>query len=74
MAPGVRVRGPIAYVPRRDHFFALDARHEAALKRRAGDDDAIRTLAELGICETEPATPRRAFFGRSVVGQVDALP
>ena len=74
LAPGVRVRGPIAYVPRRDHFFALDARHEAVLRRRAGDGDAIRTLAELGICETEPATPRRAFFGRSVVGNVDALP
>ncbi|MGA5301910.1 radical SAM protein [Nucisporomicrobium flavum] len=74
LAPGVRVRGSIAYVPRRDHFFALDARHEAVLRRRTGDDEAIRTLAELGICDTEPATPRRAFFGRSVVGHLAALP
>ncbi|MFI7603317.1 radical SAM protein [Actinoplanes sp. NPDC049681] len=80
-APGVRVRGPIAYVPARDHFFALDPVHQAVLRRIGGRSarvegcaDEIRTLAELGICDTEPATPRRAFFGRSVVGCLDALP
>ena len=78
LAPGVRVRDSIAYVPRRDHFFALDPAHLRALRRvRAGRDAGpaeVRALAELGICETEPDTPRRAFFGRSVVGQLDALP
>ncbi|MGW4941657.1 radical SAM protein [Actinoplanes sp. NPDC004185] len=78
LAPGVRVRDSIAYVPRRDHFFALDPAHLQALRRvragRAGDDAETRALAELGICETDPDTPRRAFFGRSVVGQLDALP
>lgn len=83
LAPGVRVRDSIAYVPRRDHFFALDPAHLAALRQiRAGRADgavATRTaetgtLAELGICETDPETPRRAFFGRSVVGRLDELP
>jgi radical SAM family protein len=85
--PGVRIRPvgreAIAYVPRRDHFFALDARH-AGLVRGLRDDrwgtppqdlaDAARTLAELGVCETDPGTPRRAFFGRSVVGRLTGLP
>ncbi|MEV4636488.1 radical SAM protein [Actinoplanes sp. NPDC049548] len=81
LAPGVRVRGPIAYVPARDHFFALDPAHQAVLRRVGsrvaavgGCADEIRTLAELGICDTEPAIPRRAFFGRSVVGRLDSLP
>ncbi len=78
LAPGVRVRDSIAYVPRRDHFFALDPAHLHALRRvragRGGGAAETRTLAELGICETDPDTPRRAFFGRSVVGQLDALP
>jgi MoaA/NifB/PqqE/SkfB family radical SAM enzyme len=78
LAPGVRVRDSIAYVPRRDHFFALDPAHLHTLRRvRAGKEGGAaetRTLAELGICETDPDTPRRAFFGRSVVGQLDQLP
>ncbi len=78
LAPGVRVRDSIAYVPRRDHFFALDPAHLRTLHRvragKPGDAAATRTLAELGICETDPDTPRRAFFGRSVVGQLDELP
>jgi MoaA/NifB/PqqE/SkfB family radical SAM enzyme len=84
LAPGVRVRGSLAYVPRRDHFFALDPAHLAALRRvlagkaggpgEPGSPAEIRALAELGICETDPGTPRRAFFGRSVVGRLDALP
>jgi MoaA/NifB/PqqE/SkfB family radical SAM enzyme len=78
LAPGVRVRDSIAYVPRRDHFFALDPAHLTVLRRvlagKAGDAAEIRTLAELGICETDPGTPRRAFFGRSVVGRLDGLP
>jgi MoaA/NifB/PqqE/SkfB family radical SAM enzyme len=78
LAPGVRVRDAIAYVPRRDHFFALDPAHRTTLRRilagKAGGAAETRTLAELGICETDPDTARRAFFGRSVVGQLDALP
>ena len=78
LAPGVRVRDSIAYVPRRDHFFALDPAHLHTLGRlragRAGGAAETRLLAELGICETDPDTPRRAFFGRSVVGRIDHLP
>ncbi|GGQ40073.1 radical SAM protein [Couchioplanes azureus] len=79
LAPGVRVRGPIVYVPHRDHFFALDPAHEAVVRRLSGrpgrvEGDEVRTLAELGICDTEPRTPHRAFFGRSVVGRLDGLP
>ncbi|MFB9362935.1 radical SAM protein [Actinoplanes nipponensis] len=78
LAPGVRVRDSIAYVPRRDHFFALDPAHLHTLRRvlagKAGGAAETRLLAELGICETDPDTPRRAFFGRSVVGRLDALP
>ncbi|GAA3904211.1 hypothetical protein Aau02nite_52620 [Amorphoplanes auranticolor] len=78
LAPGVRVRDSIAYVPRRDHFFALDPAHLRALRQvragRPGGAAETRALAELGICETDPDTPRRAFFGRSVVGQLDTLP
>lgn len=87
LSADVRVRHgvgtAIAYVPRRDHFFALDARHATLVRNlrngrwdAVGDDlaDAARTLAELGICETDPGTPRRAFFGRSVVGHLDELP
>ncbi|OJF12504.1 radical SAM protein [Couchioplanes caeruleus] len=81
LAPGVRVRGPIAYVPQRDHFFALDPAHEAVVRRLSGrtcrfegHEDEVRTLAGLGICDTEPRTPRCAFFGRSVVGRMDAFP
>jgi len=78
LAPGVRVRDSIAYVPRRDHFFALDPAHLRALNQvragRTGGAAETRALAELGICETDPDTPRRAFFGRSVVGRLEALP
>ena len=62
---GVRFRrerfGGVAYVPRRDHFFALDPAH-AALLRRMGTTglavsgaDARRAalLAAAGICRTE---------------------
>ena len=86
-APGVKVRfegaGAVVYVPRRDHFFALDARHAAALRRTRGGRwravdgalaDVARTLGELGVCTTEPETPRRAFFGRSVVGELHEVP
>jgi MoaA/NifB/PqqE/SkfB family radical SAM enzyme len=85
--PGVRIRPvgreAIAYVPRRDHFFALDSRHTALVRGLREDRwgtaaaepaEAARTLAELGICETDPATPRRAFAGRSVVGSMTELP
>jgi pyruvate-formate lyase-activating enzyme len=87
LTPGVRLRheglGAIAYVPRRDHFFALDADHAAVTRLLKGDrwsrvigadEGRALTLAELGICETDPATPQRAFFGRSVVGRLDELP
>jgi MoaA/NifB/PqqE/SkfB family radical SAM enzyme len=84
-APGVRVRPvgaeAIAYVPARDRFFALDARHAALLRELRDnrwhpvpDADGRRTLAEMGICETDPATPRRALAGRSVAGSLGALP
>ncbi|MEU8611074.1 hypothetical protein AB0C29_24110, partial [Actinoplanes sp. NPDC048791] len=36
LAPGVRVRDSIAYVPRRDHFFALDPAHLHALRQADG--------------------------------------
>jgi MoaA/NifB/PqqE/SkfB family radical SAM enzyme len=77
---GVRIRwesfGAIVYVPARDHFFALDARYAAALRSlrdavrpvTAGAADRVRTLAEYGIVATEPATPQRAFYGRSYLG------
>jgi hypothetical protein len=81
---GVRIRwegfGAIVYVPARDHFFALDARYAAALRALrgaarpvpAGDVDLVRTLAGYGIAATEPATPQRAFYGRSHLGDIGA--
>ncbi|MFI5494791.1 hypothetical protein [Actinoplanes sp. NPDC051859] len=81
LSPGVRIRGPIAYVPRRDHFFALDPAHEAVVRRLScriarvvAPSETVSALAELGICDTDPQTPRRAFFGRSVIGRLEALP
>jgi MoaA/NifB/PqqE/SkfB family radical SAM enzyme len=81
-APGVRLRwedfGAIAYVPARDHFFALDPRHAGALRAlrdiarpvTPGDHDVVRTMAEYGIVATEPPTPQRAFYGRSHLGDL----
>lgn len=80
LGPGVRVRDSIAYVPRRDHFFALDDTYSRLVRLVAGggqpvaDWARVRVLAELGICETDPDIPRRAFFGRSVIGALHALP
>lgn len=83
-APGVRIRRvgaeAIAYVPARDRFFALDARHAALVRSGrwretpAAEADAVRTLAEMGVGETDPPTPRRAIAGRSVAGSLDSLP
>jgi MoaA/NifB/PqqE/SkfB family radical SAM enzyme len=73
---GVRVRrepfGAIVYVPRRDHFFALDRPHtELLLKERqptgVEDRERLRRLAEL---TDEP----RAVDGRSLLGEFDRLP
>jgi MoaA/NifB/PqqE/SkfB family radical SAM enzyme len=73
--------GAIVYVPHRDHFYALDAEHTAALRglgsvrmrpvagRRRR---LIVAMAAAGICETEPATPERAFYGRSQFGAFPA--
>jgi len=87
LSTGVRIRrehfGAVAYVPRRDHFFALDADH-AVLAQRLSARGAHRiegrqrelavALAEIGICVTDPPTAQRAFFGRSVIGRIGDLP
>src|SRR5690349_14205100 len=77
---GVRVRrepfGAIVYVPRRDHFFALDRPHADLLlgaggsTRRplaAGDRERLRRLEQL---DDGP----RAVDGRSLLGAFDRLP
>jgi len=86
LADGVRVRrepfGATVYVPRRDHFFALDKAFRsvvAAVQRdfrvvADADRARVRTLAAIGAVTTQPALPQRAFFGRSLVGEFDALP
>lgn len=82
---GVRLRsepfGAFAYVPQRDHFYALDRNYAAVVDRirrgapvRTHDVDRVRLLAELGICSTTPVTPQRAFFGRSQVGEIGTMP
>jgi len=88
IANGVIVRrerrwGAVAYVARRDRFFALD-QHQATLVRQLsngdwtrteeGDRPTIRLLAELGICATDPPTPQRTHFGHSAVGHFRASP
>jgi pyruvate-formate lyase-activating enzyme len=73
--------GAFAYVPQRDHFYALDRTYSAVVDRirrgtpvRTHDADRVRLLAELGICTTSPVTPQRAFFGRSLVGEIETVP
>jgi hypothetical protein len=88
MAPAVRLRrekfGAIAYVPHRDHFYALDDEHTRAL-RGLGIDAArpvtgrrrqlVTAMSSAGICQTEPPTLQRAFYGRSLFGAFpDGLP
>jgi MoaA/NifB/PqqE/SkfB family radical SAM enzyme len=80
-ASAIRLRresfGSIVYVPRRDHFFALDREHTRALCRLRTDAvrtvprqdrDLVAVMAAAGICEAVPAIPERAFYGRSVLG------
>lgn len=75
--------GAIAYVARRDHFFALDREHAQALRGLDSGGHAVAgrrrelvtALAAAGICETVPATPQRAFYGRSLFGNFpDGVP
>jgi molybdenum cofactor biosynthesis enzyme MoaA len=85
-ADRVRVRyepfGAVVYVGRRDHFFALDPAHAKLVKRfhgrsrdvEADDLEMVKALAGMGILTTEPATPERAFYGRSLVGSFADLP
>jgi MoaA/NifB/PqqE/SkfB family radical SAM enzyme len=85
LAPRVIIReerfGAVAYVPDRDHFFGLrgaPARIVAALARGdpVGPDDApaVRSLAEVGIVHTVPASPQRPHFGASLIGYFDEPP
>jgi len=84
VAAGVRLRresfGSIAYVPERDHFYALDQKHTAALKGlgprsvRPDHRDLVTAMAAAGICETTPPTRQRAFYGRSLFGSFPRFP
>ena len=73
---GVRVRrepfGAIVYIPRRDHFFALDRRHTDLLlgTRRPGGPEDLERLRRLGNLDTRP----RAVDGRSLLGDFTGLP
>jgi MoaA/NifB/PqqE/SkfB family radical SAM enzyme len=73
---GVRVRrepfGAIVYVPRRDHFFALDRAHADLLlgaRRPKGAEDVER-LRRLDQLDDGP----RAVDGQSLLGTFDRLP
>ena len=73
---GVRVRrepfGAIVYVPKRDHFFAVDRRHTELLldKRQPTDDEDRERLRHV----TELTDGPRAVDGRSLLGDFDRLP
>lgn len=69
--------GSIAYVPERDHFYALDQEHTKALKSLSEGEgrrvtgrrgELVTAMASAGICETVPPTRQRAFYGRSLLG------
>jgi len=81
LAAGIRLRresfGSIAYVPARDHFYALDRKHRTVLEKLSTSDarpvrpehrEMVTAMAAASICETEPPTPQRAFYGRSLLG------
>ena len=81
MAVGVRIRpeqfGGVAYVSRRDDFFALDSRIYAFVARISSMawvdiPDASRRatsqLAELGIVETDPVTAFTPYSGPGFIG------
>jgi molybdenum cofactor biosynthesis enzyme MoaA len=81
LAANIRLRtesfGSIAYVPERDHFYALDREYRSVLQKlgtgearpvRPADREMVTAMAAASICETEPPTPQRAFYGRSVLG------
>jgi pyruvate-formate lyase-activating enzyme len=85
LAPRVVTReerfGAVAYVPDRDHFFGLrgaPARVVAALARgdplAPADGDTVRSLAEVGIVRTVPATAQRPHFGTSLLGHFHEPP
>ena len=73
---GVRVRrepfGAIVYVPRRDHFFALDRPHTDLLlgARKPKDAEDLERLRRLDQLDDGP----RAVDGRSLLGAFDRLP
>lgn len=73
---GVRVRrepfGAIVYIPRRDHFFALDRPHADLLLgvRKPKDADDLERLRRLEQLDSGP----RAVDGRSLLGSFDRLP
>ena len=74
--------GGTCYVPHRDDIFA--ANHEVfGLLRALGSnwakvpkslDRAYQSLAALGICETDPATPEISYSGPSLLGQFEEFP
>jgi MoaA/NifB/PqqE/SkfB family radical SAM enzyme len=84
LATGVRIRreafGAVAYVPERDHFFALSGGAAEIVLDGWGADagavdaGAVDTLAGLGILDTDPPTDRRPHFGESLVGPFAELP
>jgi MoaA/NifB/PqqE/SkfB family radical SAM enzyme len=83
LAPRVAIReesfGATAYVPDRDHFFALRgaaARVVTTLARGDPVDDAdvVRSLAEVGIVRTVPPSAQRPHFGTSLLGHFDEPP
>jgi len=89
LADGVRFRpepfGMLAYVARRDHFYALDQPHAALLDRLSSDrppssgwcdvapEDraAVRRLAAIGVVATDPPTRLRTA---AFLPYEDALP
>ncbi len=76
------VFGGVAYVSRRDDFFALDGPSYSTIAAlsydwseiKVGEEDRYKAFAALGICETDPETPHRAYSGPSFIGKFIELP
>lgn len=83
---GVRFRrdvfGGVAYVPDRDDFFAADSNVSRAIdsttedwrELESSEEATFRSLASIGICETDPATDQIAYSGPSFLGRFIELP
>jgi MoaA/NifB/PqqE/SkfB family radical SAM enzyme len=78
LAPGVRIRreafGAVAYVPDRDHFFALSGAAAEAVLGGAANTSTMADLAGRGIVDTDPPTAHRPHFGESLIGPFAELP